>query len=709
MSPLRGRHRTLLSLALVIACSKSQAYQIGSDPPPTDWPPPQEEVVEVVEELPPFTFEPDVIEVHRAPRVQTASLTALPKLVRSNRCINAGAIKEGTGRTATAKSGTRWRAEAKKSKAKAKKKVTVQTESAPMPSPAPAPEPEPTVGGGMDQMAPAGDAGFDDDADFAEAEEAAGEAKDSPTPADPAIAAKRTRKKLTRNRRKADRRAERERRKFSRANRRNDKALAPSSTPGQAYEPPPRRVITIPAEMPPQDEGWGQPIYVSNDDSMSLSSAQRVQFAVDNFAPLAPADIRPHELVNWAFGTLPGSTDATHDFAVEGDILSREENGTHTMALAVHGRRVGRGGRRNAALTLVVDQSGSMKREGRMDFVRRGLLRMVRELKKGDIINLVTFDNRVCPRLTNFVVGRDEPQILHREILRIKPRGATNLHAGLKQGYALADAGYQPTYSNRVMVITDALANRGVTDARTMGMVSDFFDSRRIRLSGIGVGKTFNDELLDKLTEKGRGAYVFLGSEAVVDRIFGDRFVSLVETIANDVHFRLHLPPTMRVQRFHGEEASTNRQEVQAVHFFADTSQVLLVDVEAWKGQLRGEDDVMLEIEYQNPETGDVRIEQHVVHLNEAIDSGRGYAANGKLVLAFADGLKMLARRAPPRGFEARPGGWPDSQAVRECAGVRQDLMGIADAPWQRSAVNVWDRFCSRYDQGLSRRPPRKR
>ena len=44
--------------------------------------------------------------------------------------------------------------------------------------------------------------------------------------------------------------------------------------------------------------------------------------------------------------------------------------------------------------------------------------------------------------------------------------------------------------------------------------MSRFYDSRRIRLSGVGVGSSFNDYLLDRLTERGKGAYVFLGSDA---------------------------------------------------------------------------------------------------------------------------------------------------------------------------------------------------
>jgi Ca-activated chloride channel family protein len=693
------RLRGLLVLAAVVACSKSQAWQIGgAHPDPGGGPP-----VEVVEELPPFTFTPAVHEVHAAPRPQPASLTALPRMVLSNRCIEAGAVVEGKTRVARNKprSTARVDKKAKPRKLPATPAATTGAEqksedsaTAPVEAEASPPAPEPA-------FEPGGSAGAVDEApaDNADASMAQPRA-DSPV----TIGGDDNRKALARSSRKADRRAERERKKFDRASKRaGDQPLSRT-----AAMPPQEQVVRIPAEMPPAHEGWGQPIYVSNDDSMSLSSAQRVAFAVENFEPLMPGDVRPHELLNWAFGNLNASTDSNRDFAVQGDVLSRSEDGLHTMAIAVHGRRVGRSGRRNAALTLVVDQSGSMKRDNRMDFVRRGMLRMVRELKQGDIINLVTFDNKVCPRVTNFVVGRDDAEILAREVLRIRPRGATNIHAALEKGYALADASYQPAYSNRVLLVTDALANRGITDARTMAMVTDFYDARRIRLSGVGVGKEFNDNLLDTLTEKGRGAYVFLGSEQVVDQVFGDRFVSLVETIANDVHFRLHLPATLRVQRFHGEEASTEKSEVQAVHFFADTSQVLMVDVEAWQGQLRPVDDVMLEIEYQEPETGEVRVEEHVVHLSEAIDSGLGYASNGKVVLAFADGLTTLSHRPPPRGFQARPGGWPDATAIQICADVRDDMLAIEGASWQGSAVDVWNRFCSRYDQALAGRPTRK-
>ncbi|MCA9710956.1 MAG: hypothetical protein KDK70_34260, partial [Myxococcales bacterium] len=273
-----------------------------------------------------------------------------------------------------------------------------------------------------------------------------------------------------------------------------------------------------------------------------------------------------------------------------------------------------------------------------------------------------------------------------------------------------ADASYQPTYTNRVIVVTDALANTGVTDARTMSMVSDWYDARRIRLSGIGVGREFNDALLDRLTEQGRGAYVFLGSEAEVDAVFGSHFTSLIETVANDVHFRLHLPPSLRMQAFHGEEASTVKQDVQAVHFFADTSQLMLADLEPWEGALRPQDDVMLEIEYQDPETGETRVEDHVFNLGE-ITEETDNVRKGELIMHFIEGIERQAMRGAPAGWSPRPGSWRDAAALEDCGQTRVELRDMAAGsrdPEIARVLSLWDGYCARFEGSFGGRPPRK-
>lgn len=455
-------------------------------------------------------------------------------------------------------------------------------------------------------------------------------------------------------------------------------------------------------ESPAGYEDWGASIYLSNDDTMSLSSAQRVIYAIDKFLPLPVEHIRPHELLNY-FSFATAQVEADHDFSVYGELAPDErEEGIQTLALAVKGRPVTKSTRRNAALTMVIDRSGSMSDEGRMDFLKKGLRRMLTELKAGDMIHLVLFDHEVCVPAQNFVVGRDNVKNLEKIIDALKPRGSTDLHLGLSRGYDIADKTYRREYSNRVVMITDALTNTGVTDQRMISMISKYYDNQKIRLSGVGVGRSFNDALLDQLTERGKGAYVFLGSEAEVDAVFGTRFISLVETTALDVHFRLHLPPSLRMNVFYGEESSTVKADVQEIHYFANTSQLFLSDLMARGGKLRPEDSVMLTIEYKDPETNEELMEEYAFNLGQ-MSSQTKNVKKARVIMAWIDMLAQMASRPTPSRYSYNAEGWLDAEGWTRCNEGRQELSRLA-APVKndrevRRVMELWEKYCSRYER----------
>ncbi|HEY8378718.1 MAG TPA: VWA domain-containing protein, partial [Nannocystis sp.] len=467
-------------------------------------------------------------------------------------------------------------------------------------------------------------------------------------------------------------------------------------------------VAVEPVDEDAQYGDWGQATYLSNDDTMSLSSAQRVIYAIDKFLPVPLAHIRPHELLNY-FSFETAEVAPTDDFSVLAEIAEDpKQEGIYTLALSIRGRPIDKQARRNANVTFVIDRSGSMSDEGRMDYLKRGMRRMIRELKTGDLVSVVLFDHNVCVPLENYVVGRDKPEILEKTIDRLKPRGATDLFAGLMRGYELTDRAYQPTYNNRVILITDALANRGETDPRVMGLVAKYYDERKIRLSGVGVGREFNDALLDKLTERGKGAYVFLGSEAEVDAVFGPRFISLLETTAVDVHFQLHLPPSLRMNVFYGEESSAVKEDVQAIHYFANTSQLFLSDLMARKKKLRPQDQIMLTIEYEDPETGTKMVEERAFTLGE-IEREAYNIRKGRLLMAWADRLALLASRPRPAGSGAIAGGWIDADGWQQCEQGKAELRELAqgmDDPEVTRVLSLWDKFCARYER--PRNPTRR-
>ena len=395
--------------------------------------------------------------------------------------------------------------------------------------------------------------------------------------------------------------------------------------------------------MPPRHPGprfdWGGTVHLSNDDSMSLASAQRLLYAVENGVRVTLDQIRKHELLNYfSFDTTQPRGSET--FGVHAS-AERLDHDTLTLALAVQGASPKRS---DLDLTLLVDRSGSMQAEGRMDYTKRALSRMTEQLKPGDRVDLVLFDHAVCSPLKNFVVGRDNPALLTRAIDRMQPRGSTNLDLGLKEAYATAvsHAGTS-SRAGRVMVFTDALLNTGDVNPHTVSEIGRHLDDHNIRLTGVGVGRDFQDEVLNRLTEKGKGAYVFLGSERVVDRLFGRGFDALVQTIAEDVRFALHLPPSLGMETFYGEEMSTDAADIQPVNMQAGNSQLFLQELAIRPGTLRDTDRFTFDMSWTDPATGRRTGTSNTFTVGQAQSQDPHNVRKGRALMAWTDILTAKA------------------------------------------------------------------
>jgi Ca-activated chloride channel family protein len=414
----------------------------------------------------------------------------------------------------------------------------------------------------------------------------------------------------------------------------------------------PRRVQ---AQRPPEPQmDWGATVYLSNDDSMSLASAQRLLWAVQNKGSVSAGNIRPHEFLNYfSFDTRPVTGSDTFSVLASAE---KTDDDTLTMAFAVRGASPPH---QPLDLTLVLDRSGSMTAEGRMEYLKRGLDKMSGQLQRGDRVDLVLFDNEVCTPLENWVKGRDDDALLASAISSLEPRGSTDLDAGLREGYRIANARTDGDGRNRrMLLISDALLNTGEIDQDVVSEIGKAYESSGVRLSAVGVGRDFNDSVLDMLCEKGKGAYVYLGSEAVVDRIFGPGFESLTRTIAHDVHFALDLPPSLAMERFYGEEASTTKEDVQPIHYYAGTTQLFLQDLKLKDRRAVTNDPVTLTVEWTDATTGRARTQQFESTVGRLMDADGRNLHKARALMSWTDMIRARSMGQSPCGapFQA----WQD-------------------------------------------------
>lgn len=445
-------------------------------------------------------------------------------------------------------------------------------------------------------------------------------------------------------------------------------------------------------------------IYLSNDDSMSLASAQRIIYAIENFLPIYRNEIRPHEFLNYYhFETDPvvGAESFSVNFQITPQDAKKES--PSSLAVAVQGKKVTKESRLPAVITLILDRSGSMSAQGKMAFLKEGLHMLKQQLKDGDVINVVEFDHETCTGLEGFVVGRDPWKPYDKTVSELKPSGSTNLHQGLTQGYQLASKLYDSEKLNRVILVTDAIANTGELSKDLMASITKYYDTKKIALSGIGVGLDFNDELLDTLTEAGKGAYLFLGIEQAIPRVFGQDFVSLLQTIARDVRFKLTLPESLKMQTFYGEEASEDPDKVQAIHYFANTSQLFLLDLEGKVNQPQNAK-FSFTIDFENARTGLSEEENLSRSLAQVQANGTNNLTKAKLIMSFANLLEKTALpgwrrhgdwRSPPKLLS-----FDKTQGKKQCQDSLKTMNNLAKTYTDAETTQVMDlakKYCARF------------
>lgn len=187
-----------------------------------------------------------------------------------------------------------------------------------------------------------------------------------------------------------------------------------------------------------------------------------------------------------------------------------------------------------AALTFVVDISGSMASPDRLGLVKTSLGILTDELRDDDSVSLVTFSDEAETVLAMTRL-RDHRGRIHDAVDSMEATDSTNVEAGVRRGYEEAVDGHRKGANNRVVLLSDALANTGETDADAI--LERIGSARReygITLFGVGVGSDYGDALMERLTDKGDGHTTYLADEEQARKVFVDQLPAHLELTARD-------------------------------------------------------------------------------------------------------------------------------------------------------------------------------
>ena len=156
------------------------------------------------------------------------------------------------------------------------------------------------------------------------------------------------------------------------------------------------------------------------------------------------------------------------------------------MRIGLQGRVIPDEHRKDAVLTFVIDVSGSMKKENRLELVKKALKLLVYQLRPTDKVGIVVYGSHGRLVLPHTGIGR-RTEIL-AAINSLRPGGSTNAEEGLRIGYDLAWRNASVNHINRVILCSDGVANVGKTGPDAILKEIRTYVDKGVTLSTVGFG-----------------------------------------------------------------------------------------------------------------------------------------------------------------------------------------------------------------------------
>jgi Ca-activated chloride channel family protein len=214
--------------------------------------------------------------------------------------------------------------------------------------------------------------------------------------------------------------------------------------------------------------------------------------------------------------------------------------GTVYLNITMQTSAVRQADRRPLNLSVVLDRSGSMEAEGKMSYAKAALRELIAQLESDDIFSLVIYDDVIDVLRPAGRVGGNKRDLL-RLVDGIYPRGATNLGGGMMEGLRQVERNRSRNHVNRVVLLSDGLANRGVTSEHELNGIARRYRNQGISLTTMGVGLEYNENLMVGLSSNGGGNYYFIESAHGLARMMSMELNSLSSVLAQNASIELTL------------------------------------------------------------------------------------------------------------------------------------------------------------------------
>ncbi|MDF1499687.1 MAG: VWA domain-containing protein [Anaerolineales bacterium] len=183
-------------------------------------------------------------------------------------------------------------------------------------------------------------------------------------------------------------------------------------------------------------------------------------------------------------------------------------------------------------LSLVIDRSGSMRGD-KLEYVKQAAKELVRSLRDDDLISVVAYDEQVEVPFPH--TNAKNKDVVRSAIDGLTSRGTTNLSGGWLQGCQFVSEALNEKQVNRVLLLSDGLANQGVTEPVQLEAMARQKRAAGVTTTTMGVGRDFNEDLLSRMAAEGGGAFYFIDNPDQAPSIFQEELQDLNRVVGQNL------------------------------------------------------------------------------------------------------------------------------------------------------------------------------